>query len=193
MDHRQRGQAYALEGIIGAVIVVSALVLGLQAVDVAPWTGNQELESAESRAEVGDALAVAEDTGALQEAVTCVDSDGSPHPNVAATEDGTSELGAILNRTLEGQYTYRIAVEYPISSDETETVQIGPTPSLPSADTVSVSRQVALSDTDPVYEVEGDSCTPTGTLGEASDDIYVENQHPGESVYAVVKVRVIAW
>lgn len=192
MEHN-RGQAYALEGIIGAVIVVSALVLGLQAVDIAPWTGDDERQNTETRVEVADALAVAEDTGALREAVTCVGSDGTPDPEVAAAEDGTSELGTVLNRTLEGRYTYRIGVEYPTTDNETERVQIGPTPSLPNTDAVSVSRYVALSDSDPVYEVEDDSCTQNGRLGTVDDDeIYLEDQSGG-ALYAVVEVRVIAW
>ncbi|MXR51641.1 hypothetical protein GRX03_08500 [Halovenus sp. WSH3] len=188
MEHN-RGQAYALEGIIGAIIVVSALVLGLQAVDIAPWTGSQTLDSSETRTEVADMLAVAEDAGALQEAVTCVDDDGDPHPDVAATEDNVSELGAILNRTLESQYSYRIAV----GVDGTET-QIGPTPSLPNTDTVTASRTVVLSDTDPVYEVDPQSeqCRPAGTLEDAGD-LYIDDQHGDESLYAVVRIRVIAW
>lgn len=187
IDH-DRGQAYALEGIIGAIIVVSALALGLQAVDIAPWSGNEALDSSGTREEVADALAVAEDTGALQEAITCVDSDGEPHPDVAATEDNASAFGGVLNRTIDGQYTYRIAVD----SNGSDRVQIGPTPSLPNVDTVSVSRYVVLSDTDPVYEVDDEQCRPSGTLEDA-DDFYIEDQRPAESIYAVVRVRVIAW
>lgn len=187
MGHDQRGQAYALEGIIGAVIVVSALVLGLQAVDIAPWTGNDQIESSQARGEVADMLAVAEDTGALQEAVTCVDSSGEPHPEVAATEDGVSPFGAILNNTISDRYTYRVSVKY----NNSESVQIGPEPSLPNVDTVSASRYVVLSDTDPVYDVEDDECVQDGTLEGGS--IYIDDQHPDDALYAVVSVRVIAW
>jgi hypothetical protein len=194
MEHSERGQAYALEGIIGAIIVVSALVLGLQAVDVAPWTGNQEFGSSETRAEVADTLAVAEDVGALQTAVTCVDDDGNPHPEVAATGDNNvTDLGAVLDQTLDNQYTYRISVEYPEGSDY-ESTQIGPRPPLAEVDTVSVTRYLALADSDPVYEVENGECQPFSTLEEIdSDDIYVADQDSSSQLYAVVKVRVIAW
>ena len=191
MEHNERGQAYALEGIIGAIIVVSALVLGLQAVDVAPWTGNQEFGSSETRAEVSDTLAVAEDVGALQTAVTCVDSDGNPHPEVAATGDGVTEFGPVLNQTLEDQYTYRISVTYPTAGGY-ESKQIGPRPPLADVDTVSASRYIVLADSDPVYQVEDGRCVPSGTQVDGGN-IYVDDQETDESLYAVVRVRVIAW
>jgi hypothetical protein len=190
----ERGQAYALEGIIGAIIVVSALVLGLQAVDVAPWTGNQEFGSSETRAELSDTLAVAEDLGALQTALTCVDDDGNPHPEVAATDDGVTEFGEVLNQTLDDQYTYRISVEYPTASGY-ESTQIGPRPPLAEVDTVSVTRYLTLSDSDPVYEVEDGQCQQFSTLGEEESDIYLEDPAPSgnDHLFAVVRVRVIAW
>ncbi len=194
MEHDRRGQAYALEGIIGAIIVISALVLGLQAVDIAPWTGNQEFGSSETRAEVTDTLAVAEDVGALQTAVTCVDADGNPHPEVAAADANVTEFGPVLNQTLKGQYTYRISITYPTASGY-ESKQIGPRPPLADVDTVSASRYLTLSETDPVYEVEDGRCRQVGTLGEDDDDIYLDDQNPSsdEHVYAIVRVRVVAW
>ena len=59
MSHN-RGQVFALEGIISALVIIGALVLGLQAVDTAPWnddererlrSGSVETELEETRAE----------------------------------------------------------------------------------------------------------------------------------------------
>lgn len=193
MEHN-RGQAYALEGIIGAVIVVSALVLGLQAVDIAPWTGDDERQNTETRAEVADALATAQDGDALREAATCINETGDPHPDVADPDDGTSALGEIVGQTIADQYEYRIMLDYPSSSGTTETIDLGPTPALPETDTVSVSRYVVLSDSDPLYEVDGGQCQSTGVRLDSDDvDFYLDNQDDSEALFRVVKIRVIAW
>lgn len=191
MAHRrERGQAYALEGIIGAVIVVSALILGLQAVDIAPWTGDEERQNAETRTEVADMLDVAQDTDALRKAVTCLGDDREIHSDVAATDDPSTQLGGILNQTIADSYNYRIAVEYP-DGDSYERTQIGPTPSLPNQETVRVTRYVTLSDSDPLFRAEDDgNCEQIGTLGE--ETFYLDSQSDSE-FYAVMKVEVIAW
>ncbi|WP_336327475.1 DUF7288 family protein [Halovenus sp. HT40] len=194
MKHRRRGQAYALEGIIGAVIVVSALVLGLQAVDIAPWTGDDERQNTETRAEISDALATAQDGETLREAVTCINETGDPHPDVADPDDGTSGLGDIVGQTIADQYEYRIMLEYPTSGRTTETIDLGPTPVLPESDTVSVSRYVVLSDSDPLYEVDGGQCQSTGVRLDSDDvDFYLDNQDDSEALFRIVKIRVIAW
>jgi len=190
MAHRRRGQAYALEGIIGAVIIVSALVLGLQAVDTAPWSDGEEQQNDGLRTEVADVLDASADTGALGTAVTCLDSGGEPRLDVAAAESPATELGEMLANTIAGDYRYRIVVDYPTDSG-IESAPLGPTPPLPDEETVAVSRQVTLTDTTPVYE--GANCEPTGGSLADRGGLYVDDQHSGDDLYAVVRVRVIAW
>jgi hypothetical protein len=206
MEHKRadRGQAYAIEGIIGAIIVVSSLALGLQAVDMSTWSNGGDEQTTVARTEIADMLDVAHDAGALQEAVTCVSAgiDPEPHPLVASTSDPSSTFGEILQNTTGQsgeQYRYRIAIDYPTGEDSYNTTQIGPTPPEQDRATVTVSRYVTLTDTDPVFEVEdGDCVAQDETL--AVEDIYIDDQgdrrKPGADdteVYAVVRVRVTAW
>jgi hypothetical protein len=203
MEHKRtdRGQAYAIEGIIGAIIVVSSLVLGLQAVDMSTWSNGGDGQTTSTRTEIADTLDVAQDTGALQEAVTCVAAgvNPEPHPLVASTSDPSSEFGQILRNTT-GQsgerYRYRIAIDYPTGKDSYNTTQIGPTPPEQDRETVTVSRYLTLTDTDPVFEVEdGDCVAQEETL--ATETIYINDEGDRHSkdtgMYAVVRVRITAW
>lgn len=198
MDHRrdERGQAYALEGIIGAVIIVSALVLGLQAVDIAPWTGSDERSNDELRTEVADALDAAQDTDALRMAVVCLDTDGGVDPRVGSTTEQVTDFGAVLSNTIADDAQYRMTIDYR-TENGVETTQIGPQPSLPNQPTVTVSRYVALSDADPIFEVEDGECVETGeTLADREDTgpLYLDSTGEADSsLFTVVRVRVIAW
>ena len=104
---RDRGQAYTIQGVIGAILVASALVFGLQAVDISPWTEDgSEAQTEALRVQTQDLLAAASDRDALRTAATCIDGDGNgtPHPAVAAgtvaNETERDALGTLLNRTL---------------------------------------------------------------------------------------------
>lgn len=206
-----RGQAYTIEGVIGAIVVVSAVVLGLQAVDIAPWTddtADQEVESL--RTQAADLLAAAEDRDALRTAALCIDGDGTatPHPAVAAgsadTDATRDRLGILLNRTLdENGFRYTVSVEQYDSAGGTETTLLTPDRE-PTSASVSVSRTIVLLESDLVYEFDSDAgaCRPaivngeTETIGErdndSSDRIYLENDEDSD-IYAVIRVRVIAW
>ena len=85
-------------------------------------------------------------------------------------------------------------LEYPTGSGTTETIDLGPTPALPETDTVSVSRYAVLSDSDPLFEVDGGRCQSTGVRLDSDDvDFYLDNQDDSEALFRVVKIRVIAW
>ncbi|MEF8936864.1 MAG: hypothetical protein V5A32_02830 [Halovenus sp.] len=196
MQHN-RGQAYALEGIIGAVIVVSALLLGLQAVDIAPWTAGDERATEDIRTQMGDTLDGAQDSDALRTVATCLASDDEPHPNVAAAEGVTTEFGDILANTTAESFNYQIYLDYNTSSG-IQTVGIDTGSPLPNQPTATVSREVALYDSDIVRE--NPSCVPRIgadgeplTLEDESGDIYLEDQDPDSELFAVVRIRVTAW
>lgn len=196
MDH-SRGQAYALEGIIGAVIVVSALVLGLQVVDIAPYDSSDQQATESARLQMADTLDAAQDSDALRTVATCLAADDEPHPNVASTDGITTEFGDILANTTAESYNYQILLDYNTSSG-VQTVPVDTESPLPNQPTATVSRQVALFDSDTVYE--NPSCRPRVgadgeplTLEEESGDIYIEDQDPSSELFAVVRIRVIVW
>lgn len=189
-----RGQAYTLEGVIGAIVIASALVLGIQAVNVEPWTDDGPEQGTEIRAQVVDVLEIAQDRGALKTAVTCLggtDSPKTPHPAVVATDPNVTELDTILNDTLAQSANYAVYVDHYNGSHVNRTV-LGREPA-PTGASVTVTRRLVLFDNDPIYELQGGTCQPRGdTLGDPDREIYLSDESEGE-LYAVVQIRVVAW
>ena len=197
-----RGQAYTIEGVIGAIVIASALVLGLQAVDIAPWTNDStDRETEALRVQAQDVLAAAEDRDALRTAATCIvgDGDGTPHPAVAAGDVGSdndrASLGILLNRTLDANDNrYTVYIDFP------ENGTINTTPITPertaTRPSVTVTRQIPLFDSDPVLAFDEDAgeCVPAEDSGSlANESVYVDDQNNTSDLYAVVRIRVVAW
>lgn len=213
MSQDERGQAYTIEGIVGAIIVASALVLGLQAVDIAPWADDTATEQTQAlRVQVQDVLDAAEDRDALKTAATCIDGDGngSPHPAVAAGDRGNDtqrdDLGTLLNRSLdENNREYNVYLDYQNGSS-INTTTLTPPARTPAESSVTVTRQVALFDSYPTlaFDSAQGGCVPTSELSNRdnvtlaqrdnpTEEIYIEDQDESTELYAVVKVRVVAW
>ncbi|PSQ34163.1 hypothetical protein BRD08_10515 [Halobacteriales archaeon SW_10_66_29] len=208
-----RGQAYTIEGIIGAIVIASALVLGLQAVDIAPWTEDSTDRQTEAlRVQVQDVLEAAEDRDAIRTAATCLDGDRnpSPHPAVAAggAENDTvrDQLGILLNRTLDrNNYRYTVYVDHGNTSDPGDLNTTAITvPNDATRSSVTVTRQVVLFDSDPIYEFDSDlgQCVrvtsgENNTLRSRQDDpgrdVYIKDQNEDSQLFAVVRIRVVAW
>ena len=71
MVRAERGQAYTLEAIIAAVLLISSLVFALQVTAVTPLsasTSNQHIEN-QQRASAAGVLTAAQEAGALKDAV----------------------------------------------------------------------------------------------------------------------------
>lgn len=194
-----RGQAFTLEGVIGAVIVLSSVVLALQAVDIAPLaTEGEDAQSDRLETQAADVLATAADRDALRTAVTCVGPTGDPDPGLANPGDPLTQFGVLLNQTLAQTNEFIVTVEYR-NGDSRMRNRLYPAGDItPPRGAVSASRQVTLYNSDPVHRVEGDSCVrdpDSPTLAE-DDQLYVD-RHPDvdgvSNVYNTVRVRVIAW
>ena len=199
-----RGQAYTLEGIISAILVVVAVLLGLQAVNVAPWTSGPSEQSVETlRTQGNDLLSAAADNGTLRRAVTCVDGDT---PNADAyrpnSTDSSTALGPLLGQTLkERGYGYNIYLEFWDSDDspqdgtghvgKTTTVAVYPEePQEPDNSVVTVSRRVVLYNSTMVRT--GDDCSVAAPLGDGTD-FYADSVYQDSPIYTVVEVRVELW
>jgi hypothetical protein len=195
-----RGQAYSLEGVIGAIIIASALVMGLQAVSIEPWTDGGPDQGIDTRVQMVDTLDVLEDQNALRTGLLCLggDNETTPHEGVVSTNPPVDPVGTVLNRTASTTANYNIYVAYQNESGAINQTLIGPR-SQPTGSTVTVTREVVLFDSDPVFELDEDtlSCvedTQYDGLGDVpDDDIYLHNQNESSDLYAVVQVRVIAW
>lgn len=202
-----RGQAYSLEGVIGAIIIASALVLGLQAVSVDPWTGDDPTQGVDTRAQIEDTFDILEDEGALRVAVLCLgEQTGSggdpttPHPGVISTDPETSPVGEVLNATASRTSNYNVYVIHnsnDSSNIREESIRQNNAPVTGSATTIT--REIVIYDSDTVYEFDpgARACVPDssfdGVADVPSDEIYLEDQDPNSEIFGVVQIRVVAW
>lgn len=197
MQDRDRGQAYTLEGVISAILIASALVLGIQAVNITPFADEGPQSGTDLRTQVEDSLEIAQDRDGLKTAVSCLGPDSSePSPGIIDTESNTT-FGAVLNQTLSNVVgnKYVVFVDYPNETGVVKQLALG-SDTIASGSSVTVTKQVTLFDSDPVYELDPDEaeCLPDGTLGGVNpNDIYLSDQSPGDELYSVVQIRVIVW
>jgi hypothetical protein len=199
-DGESRGQAFTLEGVIGAVVVLASVVLALQAVDIAPLTaGAADGPSDRLETQVDDVLATATDRDALRTTVTCVGPGGEPETDLANPDDPLTQFGVLLNQTLaQNNNEFVVVLEYRNGDDHVRDrlYPSGDIRAPPGA--VSASRQVTLYDSDPVLREGTDGCVrdPDGTTLAEEDQLYID-RHPDvdgvTNVYNTVRVRVTAW
>lgn len=192
-----RGQAYTLEGVIGAIVIASALVLGIQAVNIEPWTDDGPEQGDELRAQVTDTLEIAQDQNALKPALLCLGGtdQSTPHPNILATSPDVTRLSAILNDTLDDA-SYTVYLNYKNTSvsppvfNQTVIGQEGES----TGSSVVVTRQIIMLDSDPVYDYNNRNCQRTDEELQdlPIDSVYLTDNSKSET-YAIVQMRVVAW
>ncbi len=193
-----RGQAYTLEGLVAAVLIASSVILGMQAVDVAPWTSGPDDDMLDSlRTQGEDTLAVAAENGTLKRAVTCLDGAAPATAAYAPGGDSATALGPMLNETFGNRgYSYNVFLVYQTGETTTEKLVYPETEQEPRNGVVTVSRTVALYDGTPAHETTSDGCRPAGeNLSERDDTgaVYLADEHPDSQLYNVVEVRVEVW
>lgn len=199
-----RGQAYTLEGIISAVLVIVAVLLGLQAVNVAPWTSGPTEQSVETlRTQANDLLSAAADDGTLRQAVTCVD-DGTPNVDAyrPTKTDSSTALGPMFGQTLgERGYEYNIYIRYWDAGDsprdgtdragKTTTEPVYPDePQEPDSSVVTATQRVVLYNSTMIRT--GDDCSAAAPLNNDTD-FYADSVYQDSPIYTVVEVRVETW
>ncbi|ACV13025.1 hypothetical protein Huta_2864 [Halorhabdus utahensis DSM 12940] len=190
MTGTTRGQAYALEGVIGVLIIGIALILGMQIVDVAP-ADNDGDHLREIETQAADVMSLAREDNLLRSTATCVDTDGEPAMLDPGDPPDTA-FETLLEETLENRGTYTITLEYINSSGTIQTESLS-SRSVPQRASGTVIDQVMLYDSDPVRT--GGTCTPTGkTLENASsDEFYLDDHDTDSEIYGMVKLKVIVW
>lgn len=199
LQQADRGQAFTLEAVTAAILLLTAVGFALQMTAVTPLsasTSSQHLENQLQYTGEG-ALASADETGALKEAVLYWNgstwefhgTDDDPFFRRAAM---SNEFGGILNDTFgERNIAYNVVVHYHTESggmDSQTMVNQGE----PSDHAVSASRMVALADDDRLVEPDGSPGVRINATNFYAPDAGVEaggNRH----VYNLVRVEVIAW
>ena len=195
VDSGDRGQAHVLEGIVGAILVVTSVIFALQVTAVTPLTAstaNQHLQTQNSGV-AADLLASADNRGTLGETVKYWnDSAGQFH--------GTGESGiyqdsipTTFGRSLEsglGQSgtVYNVDLWYLNGENQPRQVSVLDQ-GTPSDHAVTVTRTVVLTDTDRLLRADE---TESGTTLEDADRYPVPDVHAGP-IYNVIRVEVVAW
>jgi len=197
-----RAQAYTLEGLAAAILVLSAFLFALQAIVVTPMTpGTVDRESrAELDAQVRDVLHAAHANRTLtREVLRWNTSDGtfysddhevtSRYGHGSRTPEG--EFGALLNQTFDQRgFTYNVYVEYrsasnPTTSEEVVYINRGE----PTDNAVSASVSIALFDD---MRLTSPANTTLGATGNTTA-FYADDIDSSGPLYNVVVVRVVVW
>jgi len=193
-----RGQAYTLEGVISAVVILTALLLATTAVVITPTTaGTIDRETmAQLGTQTDDVLATAHERDALREAALYWDSQdgqsgwptayqpGDACPETIADEPLT--LCLLLEETFTSRfYRYNVYLDYQTRGKTTETEPLF-VQGTPGRNAVTSTRSIALHD--------GMELThgPGGTLGGNASKFYAEDLDD-PTLVNVVEVRVVVW
>jgi hypothetical protein len=207
-----RAQAFSVEGIVGALLIASALVIGLQAAEPSPSANDGvERQAEDLRTQVEDILDAAGEDG-LKTAITCVNNtvDGERDPAVGDPSSTATEFNRLLNQSLvQPGYEYTLRFEYfDASGNQITTDRVYPTQELsPGQRAVSSTRTVVLSEGDKIHTRQADGSESTCQVaqqrrntveavadGQNNLNFYISEQADmNDDIYALVRVRVIAW
>lgn len=192
-----RGQAYTLEALVSALLLLGAVIFALQATAVTPQSATTADEHSQEQLEqVGNGVldAAAED-GAIRRTVLYWDNSTGTFHGLKSYEAAYTNaalptaFGDLLAETFASQaIAYNVNVRYSDSSGSTATQRILDS-GTPSDDAVVVTELVTLYDDDLLYtESENPGST---TVSEAA--FYAPDSDPDSGVYNVVAVEVVLW
>ncbi|WP_207588616.1 DUF7288 family protein [Halomontanus rarus] len=206
-----RGQAYTLEGFVGAIIVLTAVLFALQSVVITPTTGGSvdRTVQAQLQQEAQDALVVAESDGDLSYLVRYWNDSEKTYHNASSTASVNYTSGDFTDNTTMGEdfgfgtilehrfeesgRSYNVEVVYRDGNDGENRSSFNLVyQGQPSPNAFSSSYMVTL------YEEQ--RLTAPGsedlTLEEARDEGYpIPNvgEDADGNVYNVVEVRLTVW
>lgn len=202
-----RGQAFTLEGFIGAIVVLTAVLFALQAVVITPTSGGTIDRSAQAQIEqeVKDTLLVAENDDNLSRLVRYYNDSADEWQNASTGGEtpynntrfrAQSNFGEILDEHFVEQRGSSFNVEYVYLLDKDgnrssiDVVKMG---GGRTDSAVSASYTVTLYD-EQTLTVEGDDGPKEGsTKLEDASNYPIPNVDPAHPVYNVVEVRVTVW
>lgn len=186
-----RGQAYTLEGIVAAILVVSSLLLALQAVVVTPTTeGTADRDTmSQLDTQADDVLAAAHEQEALAEAALW---DNSSNGTVPGWRVGRCPGGLAFCTMLEETFTnrsyrYNVYVDYRANgtTDTKPLFEQG----VPNSNAVTATHAVTLHGG---MNLTG-PYVPDVSLSEFERDFYVEKTDAGGLDLYMVEIRVVVW
>lgn len=188
-----RGQAYTLEGVLAALLIVTATVYGVQAIDTRAWEDETRAETEQLEQRASDVLTLAGQSGALRDAVLCY-REGSP---ISGDRDGElNEFERMLNTSFDRQATqYLLQFTYWNSSEQRETRVVSQTSSgsdLPTTAAVA-STTVTIADSTNITTRTNDCESIPVTVEESEDSFYMSDVDDGSELFNIVEVRLTVW
>lgn len=207
-----RGQAFTLEGVISAVIVLTALLYALQAVIITPTTGGTVDPGVRSeiRQQADDTLVVAAQgqTGTLSELVRNWSQSrrtfyGAVNPEIGYGKQRIpGRLGALLNRTFVSRgRAYNVEMRYLLENPANGTGRtVIASRGTPSDSSVTATYRITLYDnmtlTSPSSgpaELWQYDTSPTTNPNDYQSGFYPVPNAVDGPVYNVVEIRVTVW
>lgn len=202
MSRDDRGQAFTLEGVAAALLVLIAVLYTLQGIVVTPTTpGTLDRQTrAELSTQAGDLLSAAHENGSLVDAaLDWNDSAATFHSDdheVTAElghgqEDPDSALGRMLNQTFAQRgLTYNVYVRYRNGEDTTETERVVYIKrGVPTDNAVMARFSVALYDD--MRLTSSTTNDPLVALNESR--FYARDIDSHGPLYNVVEIQVVVW
>jgi len=191
-----RGQAHTLEGMVAALIMLSAVIFALEMTAVTPLsasTSSQHLENQQGATAQG-ILASAAETGALERAVLFWNASGEQFHDTTdlgyyASNPPPNDLGRMFDRSFNSRgIAYNVDLVYEGAEGDVRTKELV-YQGRPSDNAVGAGRTLVLYDNDPLYD---DGGAATGTNVSDTGDYFAPDVSSG-SVYNVVRVEVVVW
>ena len=192
-----RGQAFTLEAVTAAIVLLVAVGFALQMTAVTPLSASTSSQHLENQLQsTGEGLlASTDESGELKEAVLYWDHEEEEFHNSSEVEayylgqSPDNDFGNVVDKVLgERNIAYNIYVHFQDDDGNVETQQmVGQ--GQPSDHAVSASRTVELTKDDRLVEEDGSSGEK---LRNVAGDFYVE-ENSGDLHYNLVRVEVVAW
>lgn len=198
-----RGQAYTLEGVLAAILVVTATVYGLQSIDTRAWEDETQTDIQQLSYRASDVLrlagavdsdpqALTNESSALRDVVLCY-REGRP---IDGNRNRTlAEFERMLNRTFDSQADqYRLTFSYSngtgresrvVSAESNGGTRRPPTTAAIASTTVTV--------TDNMSRRRGNSCDPIPVTVAEDNSLYLPDAAPDSDLYNIVEVRLAVW
>jgi len=194
-----RGQAHALEAVIGSLLLLTGVLVAMQISVVTPLsasTSSQFIEN-QQQAEAHGVLANAAETGWLKKSVVYWNETESSYFDDEGADGYSSEdpipadnaFGQRLSETfLDEGIAYNVYFVYEGGSELKQRPFIYR--GVPSDKSVTATRTVTIMTTDRLVAEDG---SPQATTVEGSSSFYMTDADASSPVYKVVTVKVIAW
>ena len=191
-----RGQAFTLEGVIGAMILLTAVLFALNSAVLLPSTGETG-NQAQIEQEAKDVMQVAADKEELSKIARCYDTDQDEwfdESGTATAPPDDTKLYTLLNETFsERDRSYNIEIKYNSTDDAERVVYNGAS----TRDGVTVTRTVALYEDDRLLREDGgdNSCVDEEEElneldGDGSEYPVTREADDDDYIYNVVEVRL---